>query len=44
MVIVGMVTIVGLPVALFPHVDFPRIVVSLDAGDRLAGVVGWRLV
>lgn len=23
-----------LPVALFPHVDFPRVVVSLDAGDR----------
>ncbi|MEO7598571.1 MAG: efflux RND transporter permease subunit, partial [Opitutus sp.] len=25
-----------LPVALFPHVDFPRIVVSLEAGDRPA--------
>ena len=25
-----------LPVALFPHVEFPRIVVSLDAGDRPA--------
>lgn len=25
-----------LPVALFPHVDFPRVVVSLDAGDRPA--------
>ena len=25
-----------LPVALFPHVQFPRIVVSLDAGDRPA--------
>ncbi len=25
-----------LPVALFPHVDFPRIVVDLDAGDRPA--------
>lgn len=24
------------PVALFPHVDFPRIVVSVDAGDRPA--------
>jgi len=23
-----------LPVALFPHVDFPRIVVAVDAGDR----------
>ena len=26
----------SLPVALFPHVQFPRIVVSLDAGDRPA--------
>jgi CzcA family heavy metal efflux pump len=25
-----------LPVALFPHVDFPRILISLDAGDRPA--------
>ncbi len=25
-----------LPVALFPHVDFPRVVVSLDTGDRPA--------
>ena len=25
-----------LPVALFPHVDFPRIVVNIDAGDRPA--------
>ncbi len=25
-----------LPVALFPHVNFPRVVVSLDAGDRPA--------
>jgi len=25
-----------LPVALFPHVDFPRVVVSLEAGDRPA--------
>ncbi len=25
-----------LPVALFPHVDFPRVVVTLDAGDRPA--------
>jgi len=25
-----------LPVALFPHVDFPRIVVSVEAGDRPA--------
>ncbi|MBI1370990.1 MAG: AcrB/AcrD/AcrF family protein [Planctomycetes bacterium] len=26
----------NLPVGLFPHVDFPRVVVSLDAGDRPA--------
>ncbi len=25
-----------LPVALFPHIDFPRVVVSLEAGDRPA--------
>ena len=25
-----------LPVALFPHIDFPRVVVSLNAGDRPA--------
>ncbi len=25
-----------LPVGLFPHIDFPRIVVSIDAGDRAA--------
>ncbi len=25
-----------LPVSLFPHIDFPRVVVSLDAGDRAA--------
>ena len=36
-----------LPVALFPHVDFPRVVVSLDAGDRPADqmvIVVTRLV
>jgi CzcA family heavy metal efflux pump len=38
--LVFMLTLVGvaaafrLPVTLFPHVDFPRIVVALDAGDR----------
>ena len=26
-----------MPVSLFPSVSFPRIVVSLDAGDRSAG-------
>jgi CzcA family heavy metal efflux pump len=32
----GIVAGLKLPVALFPHVDFPRVVVSLDAGDRPA--------
>ncbi|MBJ9721116.1 efflux RND transporter permease subunit [Acinetobacter calcoaceticus] len=30
----GIAASIKLPVALFPHVDFPRVVVSLDAGDR----------
>ena len=32
----GLVVAWSLPVSLFPHVDFPRIVISLDAGDRPA--------
>jgi CzcA family heavy metal efflux pump len=32
----GIIATWSLPVALFPHVDFPRIVISLDAGDRPA--------
>jgi CzcA family heavy metal efflux pump len=32
----GLIATWSLPVALFPHVDFPRIVISLDAGDRPA--------
>ena len=32
----GLVVTWQLPVALFPQVDFPRIVISLDAGDRPA--------
>jgi CzcA family heavy metal efflux pump len=32
----GIAAATRLPVALFPHVDFPRVVVSLDAGDRPA--------
>ena len=32
----GIVAGLGLPVSLFPHVEFPRVVVSLDAGDRPA--------
>lgn len=30
----GMMAALRLPVALFPHIDYPRIVVSLDAGER----------
>jgi len=30
----GIAAALGLPVALFPHVDFPRVVVSLEAGDQ----------
>jgi CzcA family heavy metal efflux pump len=36
LVLGGMAAALRLPVALFPQVDFPRIVVSLDAGDRPA--------
>lgn len=32
----GVVAGLKLPVALFPHVNFPRVVVSLEAGDRPA--------
>ena len=32
----GIAATLKLPVALFPHVNFPRVVVSLDAGDRPA--------
>ena len=32
----GIAAALKLPVALFPRVDFPRVVVSLDAGDRPA--------
>ncbi len=30
----GLVSAVRLPVSLFPHIDYPRVVVSIDAGDR----------
>lgn len=30
----GIIAALNLPVTLFPRVDFPRVVVSLDAGDR----------
>lgn len=32
----GLLSSINLPVSLFPHVQFPRVVVSLDAGDRPA--------
>lgn len=32
----GVIAGLKLPVSLFPHVDFPRIVLSLEAGDRPA--------
>ena len=32
----GIASSLKLPVALFPHVNFPRVVVTLDAGDRPA--------
>ena len=32
----GLITAFKLPVTLFPNVDFPRVVVSIDAGDRPA--------
>ena len=36
LVIGGLVAAWQMPVALFPHINFPRIVVHLDAGDRTA--------
>ena len=33
----GLVGALRLPVSLFPHIDYPRVVVSIDAGDRDAG-------
>lgn len=30
----GLVSATRLPVTLFPHIDYPRVVVSIDAGDR----------
>ena len=36
LVVGGLVAAFSLPVALFPHADFPRIVINLDAGDRPA--------
>ena len=36
LVLAGVVATFALPVALFPHVDFPRVRITLDAGDRPA--------
>src|SRR5438874_12398623 len=36
LVVSGVAVIRNLPVALFPYISFPRVVVSLDAGDRPA--------
>lgn len=33
----GIVAALNLPVGLFPHIDYPRVVVSVDAGERDAG-------
>lgn len=39
MAVAGTVAAFKLPVTLFPTVDFPRVVVSLDAGDRPADLM-----
>ncbi len=33
----GLLAARGMPVSLFPHIDYPRVVVTIDAGDRDAG-------
>lgn len=38
--IAGAFAAFSLPVSLFPHTDFPRVVVTLDAGDRPAERMG----
>ena len=35
--IAGLFALTQLPVALFPHVNYPRVVVTIDAGDRDPG-------
>ena len=37
LVLGGVFAATRLPVSLFPHIDFPRVVVSIDAGERDAG-------
>ncbi|MGY4398919.1 multidrug efflux pump subunit AcrB [Sphingomonas sp. UYAg733] len=34
LVVGGVFAATRMPVSLFPHIDFPRVVVSIDAGDR----------
>lgn len=34
LVATGLISAVSLPVSLFPKIDFPRVVVAIDAGDR----------
>ncbi len=34
LVLAGVFAALQMPVALFPHIDFPRVVVSVEAGDR----------
>jgi CzcA family heavy metal efflux pump len=36
LILAGLGAALGLPVSLFPHIDFPRVQVSVDAGDRAA--------
>ena len=36
LILAGLGAALRLPVSLFPHIDFPRVLVSIDAGDRAA--------
>jgi multidrug efflux pump subunit AcrB len=33
----GLIAAIRLPVSLFPHIDYPRVVVAIDSGDRDPG-------
>lgn len=41
--VAGIVAVFKLPVTLFPTVDFPRVVVNLDAGDRPADLMALQV-
>jgi CzcA family heavy metal efflux pump len=41
--VAGVIAAFSLPVTLFPKVDFPRVVVSLDAGDRPADLMALQV-